>query len=164
KGTLMGLGAAALAAAFPALEAARVEPVMALRPSTFEAPARRFVPALALAGAALALVGVGVLGLATRSLVASFAGLSGVVLGMALVAPAFTVALMAIARPLLSAPLGAVGRLATGTVARAVSRTGVAAAALMVAVSVTIGVSVMIASFRATVDNWLGVTLMADVY
>jgi putative ABC transport system permease protein len=34
----------------------------------------------------------------------------------------------------------------------------------MVAVSVTIGVSVMIASFRATVDNWLGVTLMADVY
>jgi putative ABC transport system permease protein len=29
---------------------------------------------------------------------------------------------------------------------------------------VTIGVSVMIASFRATVENWLGVTLMADVY
>jgi putative ABC transport system permease protein len=45
-----------------------------------------------------------------------------------------------------------------------VSRTGVAASALMVAVSVTIGVSVMIASFRATVENWLGVTLMADVY
>jgi putative ABC transport system permease protein len=164
KGTLMGLGAAALAAAFPALEAARVEPVMALRPSTFEARARRLVPALALAGVALVLVGLAVLGIATRSLVASFAGLSGVVLGMALVAPAFTVALMAIVRPLLSRLLGPVGRLATGTVARAVSRTGVAAAALMVAVSVTIGVSVMIASFRATVDNWLGVTLMADVY
>ena len=80
----MGLAAAALAAAFPALEAARVEPVMALRPSTFEARARRFVPALALAGVALVLVGLAVLGLATRSLVASFAGLSGVVLGMAL--------------------------------------------------------------------------------
>ena len=56
------------------------------------------------------------------------------------------------------------GRLATRTVARAVSRTGVAVAALMVAVSVTIGVSVMIASFRATVANWLELTLLADVY
>jgi putative ABC transport system permease protein len=164
KGILMGLAAAALAAAFPALEAARVEPVVALRPSTFEARARRFVPALALAGVALVLFGLAVLALATRSLALSFAGLSGVVLGMALLAPAFTVVLMAAARPLLSRLLGPTGRLAAGTVARSVSRTGVAAAALMVAVSVTIGVSVMIASFRATVDNWLGLTLMADVY
>ena len=164
KGVFMGLAAAALAAAFPALEAARVEPVTALRPSTFEARARRFVPALALAGALLVLAGLAVLALATRSLALSFAGLSGVVLGMALVAPAFTVALMALARPLLSRLVGPTGRLAAGSVARAVSRTGVAAAALMVAVSVTIGVSVMIASFRATVDNWLGLTLMADVY
>ena len=44
------------------------------------------------------------------------------------------------------------------------SRTGVAVAALMVAVSVTIGVSVMIASFRSTVANWLELTLQADVY
>ena len=164
KGVLMGLGAAALAAVAPALEAARVEPVTALRPSTFETRARRFVPALALSGVALGLLGLAVLALATRSLVLSFAGLSGVVLGIALVAPAFTVGLMALVRPLLSALVGPVGRLAAGTVARAVSRTGVAAAALMVAVSVTIGVSVMIASFRATVDNWLALTLMADVY
>jgi putative ABC transport system permease protein len=164
KGVLLGLGAAALAAAFPALEAARVEPVTALRPSTFEARARRLVPALALAGVALLLAGLAVLALATRSLALSFAGLFGVVLGMALLAPAFTVVLMAAARPLLSRLLGPTGRLAAGTVARAVSRTGVAAAALMVAVSVTIGVSVMIASFRGTVDNWLGLTLVADVY
>jgi putative ABC transport system permease protein len=34
----------------------------------------------------------------------------------------------------------------------------------MVAVSVTIGVSLMIGSFRATVVNWLDLTLKADVY
>jgi putative ABC transport system permease protein len=34
----------------------------------------------------------------------------------------------------------------------------------MVAVSVTIGVSVMIASFRSTVVNWLDLTLVADIY
>jgi putative ABC transport system permease protein len=34
----------------------------------------------------------------------------------------------------------------------------------MVAVSVTIGVTVMITSFRATVENWLDLTLVADLY
>ena len=71
---------------------------------------------------------------------------------------------MALVRPAASRLAGPIGRLAAGTVARAVSRTGVAVAALMVAVSVTIGVSVMIASFRSTVANWLGLTLVADVY
>jgi putative ABC transport system permease protein len=164
KGVVIGLGAALLAALGPALEAARVEPVTALRPSTFEARARRLVPWLAAAGAALALAGAAGLSVATRSLVASFAGLFAVVLGIALTAPAFTVGLMALLRPVASRLVGPIGRLATGTVARAVSRTGVAAAALMVAVSVTIGVSVMIASFRATVVNWLELTLQADIY
>ncbi len=164
KGVVMGLGAAALAALAPALEAARVEPVTALRPSTFETRARRLVPVLAACGGVLAVVGAGVIGLATRSLLASFAGLFAAVLGVALAAPAATVGLMSVLRPAASRLLGPVGRLATGTVARAVSRTGVAASALMVAVSVTIGVSVMIASFRATVANWLELTLQADIY
>ena len=164
KGVAMGLGAALVAALAPALEAARVEPVTALRPSTFETRARRLVPGLApsawrwLCSARRASPSP-----RARSL-ASFAGLFGVVLGIALMAPAFTVGLMTLVRPAASRLLGPVGRLATGTVARAVSRTGVAAAALMVAVSVTIGVSVMIASFRSTVANWLELTLQADVY
>jgi len=164
EGVAMGLAAAALAAVAPALEAARVEPVLALRPSSFEARARRLVPGLAGLGVLLALFGLAALALASRSLVLSFAGLGGVVLGLALVAPAFTVLLMALVRPAAARLAGPVGRLAADTVARAVSRTGVAAAALMVAVSVTIGVSVMIASFRATVENWLGLTLVADLY
>jgi len=164
KGAVIGLGAALLAALGPALEAARVEPVTALSPSTFETRARRLVPWLALAGLAVSLLGGLGLALATRSLLASFAALFAVVLGIALVAPAFVVGLMALLRPAASRLLGPIGRLATGTVARAVSRTGVAAAALMVAVSVTIGVSVMIASFRAAVANWLELTLQADVY
>jgi putative ABC transport system permease protein len=79
-------------------------------------------------------------------------------------APAFTVGFMSLLRPVASRWLGPLGRLATGTVARAVSRTGVATAALMVSVSATIGVSVMIASFRSTVANWLELTLQADLY
>ena len=97
------------------------------------------------------LVGALGLALAGRSLLASFAGLFGFVLGTALVAPAFTVGLMRVLRPAAHRAFGSIGSLATSTVARAVSRTGVAVAALMVAVAVTIGVAVMIASFRATV-------------
>ena len=54
--------------------------------------------------------------------------------------------------------------MASRTVTQALSRTSVAIASLMVAVAVTIGVTVMIASFRTTVENWLGQTLNADFY
>jgi putative ABC transport system permease protein len=44
------------------------------------------------------------------------------------------------------------------------SRTGVATAALVVAVSATIGVGVMFTSFRLTVERWLESWLRADIY
>ena len=81
KGVATGLVAALVAALVPALEAARVEPVTALRPSTFEARARGLVPGLAALGVAVGLVGALGLALAGRSLLASFAGLFGFVLG-----------------------------------------------------------------------------------
>jgi putative ABC transport system permease protein len=66
--------------------------------------------------------------------------------------------------PVASAFVGTLGRLAARTVTTSIARTGVAIASLMVAVSVTIGVSLMIESFRSTVVNWLGLTLRADIY
>jgi putative ABC transport system permease protein len=164
KALVLGIGAAILSAVPPALEAARVEPVAALRRSTLESGARRWLPRLTLAGLALGGVGAALLALQPSSLVASFAGLFAVVLGMALLAPASTVQLMALAGPLAGAGVGTLGRLAARTVTASIARTGVAIAALMVAVSVTIGVSLMIQSFRSTVENWLGQTLRADLY
>ncbi len=164
KGVLLGIAAAALAALAPGLEAARVEPLTALRPSTLESRARRIVPVLAIAGVALGVLGAAILALRSRSVALAFAGLFVGVLGAALAAPAWTVGLMAALRRVVGARLGPLGRLATGTVSRAISRTGVAVAALTVAVSATIGVSAMIASFRSTVVNWLELTLQADVY
>jgi putative ABC transport system permease protein len=164
RGALLGLGAGVLSAVLPALEAARVEPVEALRRSVLEGKARWLVPRVALAGVAVAFAGSLVLALSSRSLTATFAGLFAIVLGFALVAPLATVVAMALASPVAGRLAGTLGRLATGAVSRAVSRTGVAVAALAVAVSVTIGVGLMIESFRATVDNWLDLTLRADVF
>jgi putative ABC transport system permease protein len=54
--------------------------------------------------------------------------------------------------------------MAPRAVVRSLSRTSIAVAALTVAVSVIVGVSVMIGSFRNTVASWLDTTLGADIY
>jgi putative ABC transport system permease protein len=54
--------------------------------------------------------------------------------------------------------------MATRSVVTTLSRTAVAIAALMIAIAATVGVGVMVDSFRATVQVWLGYSLQADVY
>jgi putative ABC transport system permease protein len=164
KGLGLGIGAGVLAAAAPAGEAAGVEPVTAMRFSTLEDRVRKWLPVVGLLGVVIAAIGTAALMGSGASLVFSFGGLFAIVIGLALVTPMATILLMRFAVILLSPVSGMLGRLAARTVVKAISRTSVAIAALMVAVSVTIGVSVMIASFRATVTNWLDLTLRADVY
>jgi putative ABC transport system permease protein len=163
KALAFGIGAALASALPPALEAARVEPVAALRRGELESRARSRAPKVALAGLAMGALGAALLVL-PASLPLSFAGLFAVVLALALVTPAATLALMAGAGPAAARLVGPIGRIAARTVASQVARTGVAIAALMVAVSVTVGVSLMIQSFRATVADWLDHTLRADLY
>lgn len=59
---------------------------------------------------------------------------------------------------------GVIGEMAAGGVAAKLSRTGTAIAALAVAVSATIGVGIMIDSFRQSFVDWLAITLRADIY
>ena len=44
------------------------------------------------------------------------------------------------------------------------SRTAIAVCALSLAVAVTIGIGLMVNSFRTTVDEWLVTSLDADIY
>jgi putative ABC transport system permease protein len=164
KGMGLGLAASLLAAAAPAFEAATVPPITMTQRSAFEERARRLLPWLWAIGVALGLIGVAVLLLITNSLIASFGGLFLIVIGLALAVPQATAWLMAPAALLLGRTVGVLGEIAARTVTKAISRTSVAIAALMVAVSVTIGVTVMIESFRGTVINWLDLTLIADIY
>ena len=73
------------------------------------------------------------LGFGGRQLVFSFAGVMAVLLAMAALTPVVTVWLMGAARPV-TGLAGVLGRIAPQTVTRALSRTSVAIAALMVAV------------------------------
>ncbi|MDQ4077395.1 MAG: ABC transporter permease [Chloroflexota bacterium] len=163
KGGMIGIASALLAAVAPAWEASSVEPVTALRRSSIESSAARLLRPLSLAAIGLGIGALLLLILPTRSVVLAFAALFGVILAFAFFTPAVTVWLMRRLEYPLSF-LGVLGRMAPRDIVRALSRTSVAIAALTVAVSVIIGVSVMIGSFRNTVTTWLNATLQADVY
>jgi len=163
KGGLIGLGSALLSAIPPAWEAASVQPVVAMRRSSIESRVSRMLPALSLFALMMFVLGVILLFISPRSIVLSFVGLFTIIIAFALLTPLVTIQMMkVISWPLKT--LGLLGRMAPRDIVRALSRTSVAIMALMVAVSVIVGVSIMIGSFRNTVINWLDATLQADIY
>lgn len=164
RGLLIGVLAAVFAAAIPAREAMRTAPQTTLRRSSLESKTRRLLPWLVLAWFLLSALGTFLLWLQGVSLVVAFGGLFAVLIGFALLTPPVTAVLMRFFTPLGQWLMGALGRMAPRDIVRSLSRTSVAIAALMVAVSVIIGVSIMIGSFRLTVAQWLNDTLRADVF
>ncbi len=164
KGAVLGVGATLAAALLPALEAGRIRPRAVMTRSAFEARVRRALPLVAGAG----LVSMGAAGALllwpTRSLVIAFAALFGLMVGFALLVPLLAVLLLRPLRRFAAASAGQLGNLAVRAIRASLSRTGVALAALTVAVSATAGVGMMIDSFRGTVQEWLADYLRADVF
>ncbi len=164
KALALGVGTALGAALVPVGEALRVAPRGAQLRSLLEARARRLAGrgwraallALGVAGAALALPGGG--------LGAGFTGMFALVAAAALAAPGVTLVLLRLLAVPAAVAGGVLGRLAVRGAAASLSRTAVAVAALMVALAATIGVAVMVDSFRLTVASWLESTLRADLY
>jgi putative ABC transport system permease protein len=164
KGAALGVAATLLAAVPPVIEAASVPARIATLRSTIEEKARWMVRRAALWGALSGGTGGILLALPSRSLVLSLSGLFFVMLGLALLTPLCTVALTALLRRPLAWVGGMVGLMAARGVVTTLSRTAPAIAALVVAVSVTVGLGTMIGSFRGTLVRWLEGTLQADVY
>ncbi len=164
KGAALGLASTLLAAVPPALEASMAPPRVTQTRSILEEKARRVVPMAGTLGGGLLGLGGVLLLLPSRSVLLSFAGLFGVVMGLALLTPLTTVVLMKGAAPLANRTIGILGAMAARGVVTAMSRTAPAMAALVVAVSVTVGLGTMISSFRETVSRWLDGTLQADIY
>ena len=164
KGALLGIFATILVAAPPAWEAASVPARVALSRSVLEGKARRVVTRVAVGSLVLVALGLGLLATPSRSLTVSFLGTLTIVVAFAALTPLATTLLMRVATRPMGRIWGALGRMAPRNVVNSISRTAVAVAALMVAVSVTIGVSLMIGSFRSTVVTWLDQVLQGDVY
>ena len=164
KGVALGVGGTVLAAVRPAWEASSAPPRFVLTRSALEGKALGSVWRGAGTGIFLLLAAAALLALPTKNLVVSFAGLFLVVLGFAATVPAATLVATSLLKPPMRRLFGVLGAMAARGVATTLSRTGIAVSALVIAVSVTIGVGVMVASFRSTLINWLEVTLAADIY
>lgn len=164
KGAGIGVAASIAAALIPSYDATRTPPAGTMRRSDVEQGALRLVP-LATAGAVIAnILGLVLLRLPTTNLYVSFGALFCIVIGSALFTPIVLIGMMRAASPLTSRLFGVLGRMAPRAVTRSLSRTSIAVAALTIAVSVIVGVSVMIGSFRTTVSDWLDTTLGADIF
>lgn len=159
KALVLGVGATMLAAAPAAHEASAARPSASLSRSAYE---RRSAVWRARAGwvaVGLVLLAAGLMPL--PGLATSFAAIFAALLAFAAIVPSVAGWVATLLLPL---RLPLVARLAVGGMFTSLSRTGMALAALAVAVSVTLGISVMIASFRTTVERWLGQVLAADLY
>ncbi len=164
KTASLGMGATVLAAIVPAYEASRIAPIIAQSRSRLETATRHLSPRLFVAGLVVAGLALATFTFSGRSIGAGFGGLFLIVMAFALMTPAFLVMLINALHPALHKMLGLVGTIAARGVLASLSRTQVAVAALAIAISTTIGVALMIGSFRAAVEHWLEGYVSADIY
>ncbi len=164
KGFVAGLGATLVAAAIPAAEAAASQPLLALARSSLERRSNRILPVIAASGLVLALFAGLILLSSGTSLLLGLIGVFMLMAGFALLIPLLVRTIVRLAEPVVAALGGTSARLAIAGVTSSLSRTGVAVVALAIAVSATIGVTVMVDSFRTAVGAWVDQSLRADLY
>jgi putative ABC transport system permease protein len=161
----LSLLVALLASLPPALEAASVPPREALHGQVLEIRLSGRIRLLALLGlAVLALAGL----LALQPPVygrplAGFAAAFVMLMGFALLTPLTVAATSRLLSPL-ARLLGYEGYLGARYLRQSLSRTAVALAALSAALAMLISVQVMVQSFRATVDAWIGQSVGGDLF
>jgi len=163
KALLAGFGTALAGAWLPAMEVAGSSPQLGLRRSVLEARAVALARKLLFASGGLAIASAVVALTSGRSLFAGFAALFLLLLSAATVTPA-VLRMLAQACARVAGRFSPIARLVFGDVAASLSRTGVAVAALGMALAAMIGVSIMVESFRESLRDWLGQTLRADIY
>jgi putative ABC transport system permease protein len=168
-GMAAGVAASVVAAWIPARQAASVDPTRVLHPGT--APEIFPMP-----GVRLFLIGVGMLCVALLCSLGSlhggpawlgFAAAFFVLAGFSLMVPLVITASARLLGRMFRTRLrsdGALLRIALEQTLRSLHRTAPTVAALAASVAMTVGISVMIHSFRGSVVAWAGRTLTADLF
>lgn len=158
---ILAFVAATIAAWLPASEAARCDPARILHPGADREafPVLRRRRLLESALFLLVAAGCSIASLSGASKYLGFIAAAAVIAGFSLLAPWAALGVASCFRF-----FGLVGRLSSDHLVRSLHRNAVTIAALAAAVAMTISVTVMIHSFRASVQRWIGHTLIADLY
>jgi len=158
---VVGVGSSLLAAWRPAAEAAACDPAIVLRKGSlmdsFCIQSKRW-GLFGLCALALASI-ISYWTLTGGGRLLGFVAVGLLIAGFSLLVPVTVNAFCSVVR----GP-GWLVRLAGQHLARSLHRNAVTIAALAVAAAMTVSVSVMIHSFRASVTTWLGQTLVADLF
>ncbi len=163
KGMGFGIGAAVVSTWLPAREAASIPPRAVMQRSRTEQRVKQQAWLRLLSAVVMAAVATVCFWFPT-GVAGGYLGLLAVIAAVALLTPWLIKFIMLGVTPLAQLGFGLLGRMAAREITATLSRTGVAIAALSVAVAATIGVGVMVGSFRKTVSVWLTGALDAHIF
>ncbi|HEX8833274.1 MAG TPA: ABC transporter permease, partial [Abditibacteriaceae bacterium] len=168
---LVGTGLAVAAALPAAWEAAGTSPRAAIERATLHHTTTRWAWPLAGFGVVLLLIALLLCQpfLSSRTVYVGFAAVFFTLGGFALITPLLTLGGGRLAQTVSHSAIGAKwlgieGVLAGSYLQRALNRSSLVIATLMVALAMSIGLSVMVQSFRQTVAQWVTTTVSADIY
>ncbi len=163
---VMTLAVSVMAAYIPARETARIAPREAMSPETFERSRRIRAPRLALTG--LALIGLSfptsMLPSFRETPAGGYAAIFMIFVGFTMLAPSVLLLLGHHTPRVMRRIFGEPGHLAASYLVGAVSRTAIAVGALITAIALFIGVSIMVSSFRNTVRMWVEENIVGDLF
>ena len=165
-----GLGIGLIASVFssigPAREASKIAPREALALGTLETKTKTRLKHFSFIGIGLLVLSF-LLALQKpihQKPIFGFLSALLIVTGMAFMIPSLTLFLNRILAPPLRFLFGVEGKLASRYIRDSMARTVITIAALMTALSMLISISIMILSFRKTVDLWVEQSINGDVF
>lgn len=166
SGLAIGIGVALASALLPAWEASSTPPGVTMRQGLFIEAQPLPVVAWALWGlSALAVAALTVLwAVRVRQPYGGFAAAFLVLAGFALLAPIVTRVLERAAEPWVRRLGGIESLLGMRYLRAALARASVVIAAVAVAVGMTVSLTLMVGSFRRTVDTWITQSIRGDLY
>ena len=163
-GILLGCGASLLGGISPLVSLVRLDPVQTLQGRVTSRKSSSTAQRAALAGLGVLIASLAIVVLPSLHAYVGFVCAFGFLIGASLLTGLVLVILAPLLRQGLYRVTGLPGKVAAGNIRQNLSRTAVAVAAFMVALSMSIGLGSLIGSFRHSLVWWMDTQLKGDLY